>query len=76
MNKVINGTLVDRKINLYSAHDMNVAAMLIALKIFDNRIPQFTSGVIIELYEKDSNYFVKVNISFFHSIYENINNII
>jgi prostatic aicd phosphatase len=76
MNEVINGTLVDRKINLYSAHDLNVAAMLKTLKIFDNHIPRFTSSVIIELHEKNGNYFIKVNISFFSSIYKNINNII
>ncbi|XP_070160237.1 venom acid phosphatase Acph-1-like [Polyergus mexicanus] len=60
MDKVINGTLKDRKINLFSAHDMNVSAMLHALNIFDSRPPEYTSSVIIELHEKNGDFFVKV----------------
>ncbi|XP_072749915.1 venom acid phosphatase Acph-1-like [Anoplolepis gracilipes] len=60
MNGVINGTLKDRKINLFSGHDLNVAAMLNALNLFDNTIPPFTSSVIIELHEKNNEFFVKV----------------
>ncbi|XP_026824199.1 venom acid phosphatase Acph-1 [Ooceraea biroi] len=60
MNNKIHGTLKDRRINLFSAHDIHVAAMLKALKIFDNNIPQFTSSVIIELRENDGDYFVRV----------------
>lgn len=60
LNSVINGTLVDRKINLFSAHDVNMVSMLKALKIFDHSIPQFTSSVILELRERDGDYFVQV----------------
>lgn len=60
MTEVKNGTLKDRKINLFSGHDINVAAMLQALNIFDYRIPQYTSSVIIELHEKNDEFFVKV----------------
>jgi len=60
MNKVINGTLADRKINLFSAHDIHVAALLYALNIFKHHFPAYTSTVIIELREKDGEYFVKV----------------
>ncbi|XP_014487256.1 PREDICTED: venom acid phosphatase Acph-1-like [Dinoponera quadriceps] len=60
MNGVINGTLSDRKINLFSAHDVNVFAFLRALGIFDNKIPAFTSSVIVELREKNGEYFVRV----------------
>lgn len=67
MNNIMNKTLRvkekrDRKINLFSGHDINVSAMLKALKIFDNRLPAFTSGVIIELRERNGDYFVKVSI--------------
>lgn len=62
MNGVINGTLTKRKINLLSAHDLTVAAMLKALDIFDNKSPVFTSGVIVELHETDGDYFVKVSV--------------
>lgn len=64
MDKVINGTLEDRKINLFSAHDVNVAGMLHALKISEHYYPAYTSSVIIELHEKDGTYFVKVSVSF------------
>ncbi|KAL0124484.1 hypothetical protein PUN28_006376 [Cardiocondyla obscurior] len=68
MNKVINGTL-DRKINLFSAHDINVSGMLYALNAtkcvnYTRLFPAYTSSVIIELHEKYENYmkryFVKV----------------
>jgi len=63
MNAVINGTL-DRKINLFSAHSMNIVGLQHNLNIFDHRVPRYTSSIIIELYEKDKKYFVKVSVSF------------
>lgn len=62
MNGVINGTLVDRKINLFSAHDVNVDALLRALVISNDKVPAFTSSVIVELYEKKGEYFVRVRV--------------
>lgn len=69
MNKVINGTLKDRKINLFSAHDINVVSMLHVLNIFErfqriHRFPAYTSSVIMELHEKNEMYFVKVSMLF------------
>ncbi|XP_036141774.1 venom acid phosphatase Acph-1 isoform X2 [Monomorium pharaonis] len=63
MNKVINKTLPDRRINLFSAHDVNVVGLLYALNIsviFRRHFPTFTSSVIVELYEDDGEYLVKV----------------
>lgn len=62
MTGVVNGTLVDRKINIFSAHDVNVVAILYALGIFNNFFPMFTSGVIIELHEKEGEFYVLVSI--------------
>lgn len=59
MQKVINKTL-DRKINLFSANGGNVAEVLLALDIFDNKIPEYTSAVILELHHLDKKYFVQV----------------
>lgn len=73
MNKVIKGTL-NRKINLFSAHDMNVSGLLLALNISKRHFPEFTSSVIIELHERDEKYFVKVSMSFL-SASDNANNI-
>lgn len=62
MNAVINGTLVDRKINLFSAHDLNVVALFQAMGIFEIEVPAFTSSVIVELREKNGKYFVQVSV--------------
>ncbi|XP_029165198.1 venom acid phosphatase Acph-1-like isoform X2 [Nylanderia fulva] len=60
MKQKINGTLPDRKINLFSAHDINVAALLQALNIYNNEIPRYGSCIMIELHEKYDEFFVKV----------------
>ncbi|EFN86267.1 Testicular acid phosphatase-like protein [Harpegnathos saltator] len=60
MNGVINGTLAERKLDLFAAHDINVIALLQALGIYDNTFPHFSSGIIIELHEKNKKYFVRV----------------
>ncbi|GAB1863159.1 Prostatic acid phosphatase [Camponotus japonicus] len=60
MNEVINGTLKDRKLNLFSGHDINVAGIMHALNISDEHVPQYTSSIMIELHEKNGEFFVKV----------------
>jgi len=62
MNEVINGTLKDRKLNLFSGHDINVGAILHALNILCEHVIQYTSSIIIELHEKNSKFFVKVSL--------------
>jgi len=62
MHAVINGTL-DRKINLFSAHDMNIGLQH-NLNIFNYCVPRYTSSIVIELYEKHKKYFVKVSMLF------------
>ncbi|XP_032676118.1 venom acid phosphatase Acph-1-like [Odontomachus brunneus] len=58
-NDVINQGL-DRRVNLFVGNDLNVVALLNALDIFDNEIPPFTTGVIVELYEKNKQHFVRI----------------
>lgn len=60
MKAVINGTL-HRKINIFSGHDLNVIGLLQALRIFDDKLPSYASSIMIELYEKNNEYFVKVS---------------
>ncbi|XP_011251429.2 venom acid phosphatase Acph-1-like [Camponotus floridanus] len=60
MNAMINGTLKDRKLNLFSGHDINVAGIMYALNIFDEQVVRYTSSIMIELHEKNSEFFVKV----------------
>ncbi|XP_051168234.1 venom acid phosphatase Acph-1-like isoform X3 [Leptopilina boulardi] len=61
MKKVKNGTMDrKRKIMLYSAHDINIAAVLKALNVYYPHVPKFSSAVIVELHLKNQEYFVKV----------------
>ena len=49
-----------RKIFLYSAHEMNIVAILQTLKVWKPHIPEYSSAVVIELREDGQNYYVKV----------------
>ncbi|XP_033217564.1 venom acid phosphatase Acph-1-like [Belonocnema kinseyi] len=49
-----------RKIFLYSSHDINVYAVLAALKVVKPHLPEFTSAAILELLSINGNYYVKV----------------
>ncbi|XP_051161288.1 venom acid phosphatase Acph-1-like [Leptopilina boulardi] len=50
-----------KKINLYSAHDSNVASHLLALGVTKPHQPYYTSSVILELYcDNEKNYYVQV----------------
>ncbi|XP_032676162.1 uncharacterized protein LOC116846457 [Odontomachus brunneus] len=60
MKAKMNQKLTDKKINLFSGNGLNVAAVLYALKLFNDTMPQYTSSVIIELHKKDGNYFVQI----------------
>ena len=58
-----NGTVEKkRKIFLYSSHDINVYAVLAALKVVKPHLPEFTSAVILELLSINEKYYVKVSI--------------
>ncbi|XP_012261649.2 venom acid phosphatase Acph-1-like [Athalia rosae] len=56
-----NGTLEQgRKLYAYSAHDVNIAALLGTLGIWKPHMPQYSSAVIMELLEYNDEYFIKV----------------
>ena len=62
MASVINGTVKKkRKIFLYSSHDINVYAVLPALKVVKPYLPEFTSAVILELLSINGKYYVRVS---------------
>lgn len=48
------------KLNLYSAHENNVAGLLYLLNLWDYSIPQFSSAVLFEHHEVNSKKFIKV----------------
>ncbi|KAB0797169.1 hypothetical protein PPYR_08163 [Photinus pyralis] len=55
-----NGTLKERKINLYSGHELNIAAILGAMDVFFPHIPPYGACVLIELHRHDDNYYVLI----------------
>ena len=69
-----NGSLdKGRKIILYSGHDLNVGAQLLALGITKPHSPNYTSAVILELYRNNDQYFVQVShITLFTKFNKNI----
>jgi hypothetical protein len=48
------------KIFLYSAHEITVAAALFALNVWQPKVPEYSSAVMIELWEHESRFFIKV----------------
>ena len=63
-----NGFLKDgKKIIMYSAHDLNLGAQILALGITKPHLPNFTSAVILELYQDNGNYFVQVRYIIFYT---------
>ncbi|OXU23470.1 hypothetical protein TSAR_015564 [Trichomalopsis sarcophagae] len=51
---------IAKKIFLYSGHEINVVGVLRSLKVFKTHEPQYSSAVIIELFEENAKYFIKV----------------
>ncbi|KAF5300434.1 hypothetical protein FQA39_LY02233 [Lamprigera yunnana] len=62
VDRKINGDLIpkERKMLLYSAHEINVASMLRALKVYTRHIPDYGSCVLLELHLIDGVYYIKI----------------
>lgn len=62
MISLTKGTLKNgKKLNIYSAHDINVIAHLLTLGVGEPHQPFFTSAVILELYrDYEKNYYVQL----------------
>ena len=69
IRKVVDGMLdkaseqspSQRKIFLYSGHELNIVAVLQTLNVWKPHIPSYSSAIIIELYEDLRSYYVKVS---------------
>ncbi|XP_017780710.1 PREDICTED: prostatic acid phosphatase-like [Nicrophorus vespilloides] len=62
MNK-INNTLIprDRKMFMYSAHDINIVAYLGAVGVYEDILYiNYSATILIEIHKINNNYFVKV----------------
>lgn len=60
MQAVKNGTLSNTKIYLYSGHEINVLTVLDAFNVYKPHVPEYSSAVILELLQKNDQYYVKV----------------
>lgn len=62
MLKVEQGLMdKNRRINLYSGHETNIAAVLQSLGVYKPHVPEYTSAVILELVQTmDTKYYVQV----------------
>ncbi|KAH3840399.1 prostatic acid phosphatase-like isoform X2 [Dreissena polymorpha] len=55
----VNDTVAQR-LFLYSAHDTTVIALLQTMGLFNYKAPPYTACILVELLEKDSDYFVQI----------------
>ncbi|XP_066585945.1 venom acid phosphatase Acph-1-like [Prorops nasuta] len=63
MNRIVAGdkSMKGRKLNLYSAHESNINAFLQTLGILESpHVPEYSSGVFVELSQEEGEYFVRV----------------
>lgn len=61
MISVKQGTMnKNRKLLLYSGHDITIVAVLQNLGVYFPHVPKFSSAVILELHQIKESYFVKV----------------
>uniref|UniRef100_A0A0C9R3E7 acid phosphatase n=1 Tax=Fopius arisanus TaxID=64838 RepID=A0A0C9R3E7_9HYME len=61
MSSVIDGQLPDLKLNIFSAHDYNIASLLDVFDIIESHVPHYSSGIFVELLEDDYHkYYVRV----------------
>lgn len=51
MNRKINGDMPKRKVQVYSSHDINISALLLALNITDVARPPYGATLLIELHQ-------------------------
>lgn len=61
LRKMIDNMKKDnKKIHLYSGHELNVVMLLQTLGVYDDRFPEYSSAVILELHEIQKKQYVKV----------------
>ncbi|KAK0164542.1 hypothetical protein PV328_003159 [Microctonus aethiopoides] len=61
MYDIIDSRISGRKINLFSGHETNVASFLLTLGVYTPHVPQYSSGVIVELLNNQTDvYYVKI----------------
>ncbi|XKL68273.1 hypothetical protein PGB90_003764 [Kerria lacca] len=60
MKNKISSPEFNQTIHFYSGHDITIAPFLFSLGIYNSIAPPYSAAVIVELREKDYNYFVTI----------------
>ncbi|XP_035227650.1 testicular acid phosphatase homolog isoform X1 [Stegodyphus dumicola] len=60
MNLKLSGDIPDQKVQIYSAHDTNIAVVLAALNLFNMKQPPYCSSLLFELYEKNGKNVIRL----------------
>ncbi|XP_058801827.1 venom acid phosphatase Acph-1-like [Phymastichus coffea] len=65
IRKIMNDLIFEKrlnstKLNLYSAHEDNIAGLLYALGAWKNEIPAYGSGIVFELHERNSKNYIRI----------------
>ncbi|XP_043271981.1 venom acid phosphatase Acph-1-like [Venturia canescens] len=55
-----NETKPARKMNIFSGHETNIAALLKTLGVYEPHVPEYSSAVIVELFQRGDQYYVQV----------------
>ncbi|XP_076643313.1 venom acid phosphatase Acph-1 [Halictus rubicundus] len=50
----------NRKAFMYASHELNLAAILVALDNFDYKVPSYSSTIMFELHEKNNQHFIQI----------------
>uniref|UniRef100_A0A1W7RAZ5 acid phosphatase n=1 Tax=Hadrurus spadix TaxID=141984 RepID=A0A1W7RAZ5_9SCOR len=60
MQRKLNGSLENRKIFVYTTHDIILAAVMSALGIYNNQLPPFSATMITELHSHGNENFLRI----------------
>lgn len=55
-----NDTVEARKMNIFSGHETNIAALLQTLGVYESHVPEYSSAVLVELIDLDGSPHVQV----------------
>lgn len=63
MKNKIMGKIPEKKVQIYSSHDTNVALVMQALNVANWKAPPYCSSLLFELHRKNESYFVRIYFS-------------
>lgn len=61
IDDLLSGKNTERKGFFYASNEIQIAAILNTLKVYEPHVPGYASTVIFEFHQIDSQYYVKVH---------------